>query len=220
MRNKVDIPFENAIQAGGRVVRHDKEGKLVEAPSGVWMLRQPNESVCRAWLAGLDRQKVEVMMVQGKKARDLAMATLGFSSAHACQLVVWPNSKAPATALTLSFRKARADDLDFITSRYDLLEREELAAYIDNGYLWIALHEQTPVGFVGRHAEGSMGLLEVFEPFRRHGFGAQLETFMIGQMLSEGFTPYADVFADNGNSLSLQRKLGMTFVPCETFWLF
>lgn len=65
-----------------------------------------------------------------------------------------------------------------------------------------------------------MGLLEVFEPFRRHGFGAQLETFMIGQMLSEGFTPYADVFADNGNSLSLQRKLGMTFVPCKTFWLF
>lgn len=73
-------------------------------------------------------------------------------------------------------------------------------------------------GFIGRHDDGSMGMLEVYEPFRGRGIGIALERFMINYVMSFGRIPVCDVFCRNAASVALQYKLGMTAAEGYTFW--
>ncbi len=73
-------------------------------------------------------------------------------------------------------------------------------------------------GFIGRHGDGSMGMLEVYEDFRRRGLGEQLEIFMINYVMTFGRTPHCDVYTDNIASQRLQEKLGLTPTPFYTYW--
>ena len=54
-----------------------------------------------------------------------------------------------------------------------------------------------------------MGMLEVFEPFRRQGIGYALEIAQINRELAKGHTPYAQIFTDNDKSVALQQKTGL-----------
>lgn len=73
-------------------------------------------------------------------------------------------------------------------------------------------------GFIGRHGDGSMGLLEVDGKFRRRGVGSALEKFLVSYVMTFGRTPFCDSFVDNAASLALQRKLGLTEAENYTFW--
>ena len=71
------------------------------------------------------------------------------------------------------------------------------------------------VGFVGEHPGGSIGYVEVFEPYRRQGWGRALEATKINQTLQRGQTPWCEVYPDNEASIALQRKLSLTITPAE-----
>lgn len=71
------------------------------------------------------------------------------------------------------------------------------------------------VGYIGTHAEGSMGMLEVFEGHRRRGYAVELEGAKANEHLSHGWTPWAQIFVDNQASIELQRKLGLTLTPAD-----
>lgn len=73
-------------------------------------------------------------------------------------------------------------------------------------------------GFIGRHGDGNMGMLEVFPEFRRRGIATALERFMINYIMTFGRTPVCDVYADNAASFDLQCKLGLTPAKGYTFW--
>jgi tRNA (guanine37-N1)-methyltransferase len=75
------------------------------------------------------------------------------------------------------------------------------------------------VGFIGKHAEGSMGLLEVLPENRRQGLARTLESFLIDRELREGNLPYCQVFRDNAASLALQKKLGLQLAEGLVIWL-
>ncbi|MCX4313532.1 MAG: GNAT family N-acetyltransferase [Clostridia bacterium] len=81
-----------------------------------------------------------------------------------------------------------------------------------------AIKDGRLVGFIGRHGDGSMGMLEVFDGARRMGLGGALERFMINYVMTFGRIPYCDVFEDNPASLALQEKLGLTAGVGHTFW--
>ena len=74
-------------------------------------------------------------------------------------------------------------------------------------------------GFIGRHGDGNMGMLEVFPEFRRRGLAAQLETFLITYIMTFGRVPVCDVYTDNPASLALQAKLGLTKGVGYTYWI-
>lgn len=73
-------------------------------------------------------------------------------------------------------------------------------------------------GFIGRHADGNMGMLEVFESYRRRGVGEELEKFLINYIMTFGRTPICEVYTDNAPSVALQNKLGLTPAAFYTFW--
>lgn len=74
-------------------------------------------------------------------------------------------------------------------------------------------------GFIGRHGDGNMGMLEVFEPFRRRGIAAELEKFLITYVMTFGRVPICDVYADNPASMALQNKLGLIKGVGCTYWI-
>ncbi len=129
--------------------------------------------------------------------------------AKECTPWFWKEAKAPVLSGRLSFMPARKEDFPFIQANYDLASSEELLALIESGQIWIASANGKPAGFGGFHEEGSLGLLEIFKPYRKCGFGLETEQFLIGQALKRGLVPYCDVFNTNTISQSLQQKAGL-----------
>ena len=76
-----------------------------------------------------------------------------------------------------------------------------------------------PVGFIGEHLEGSMGILYVFPAYRHKGYGAALQKQMIASTMDRGFVPFGQVEKSNLASLRLQEKLGMTRSDNLIVWM-
>ena len=83
-----------------------------------------------------------------------------------------------------------------------------------------AFDGENPAGFIGTHAEGSMGMLEILPEYRRHGLAYALEGAMINQLLGQGRTPYGSVVVGNSASEKLQKKLGLVKTDKPMIWLY
>lgn len=150
-----------------------------------------------------------VVQVAGvQRARQVAQA-LGLSILWECyQSVYCSKTPRPVCAdirpLGLEYHQA-------ILDHYHLFhDPEYITQRIEAGVMYGIFVEDNLAGFVGEHWEGSMGMLEVFPPYRRLGLATQLHNFTINRYLAQGRTPFAEVLTDNAPSLALQAKMGMT----------
>ena len=125
----------------------------------------------------------------------------------------------PIPESTLAVRQLTVDDLPQVTANYKLEGEDYLRSLLERGQLFGGFQDGAMVGFAGRHAEGSIGLLEIFPPYRRRGFASMLERYMINQELALGHIPFGQVLTDNAPSLALQRSLGMTLSIGTLYWL-
>lgn len=105
-------------------------------------------------------------------------------------------------------------------SHAEYVERTSLVRRLAEGRFFGAFVDEELVGFVGEHEEGSIGMLEVRRRWRRSGWGEALEAAKINDCLARGELPWCEVYPQNKNSLTLQRKLGLTVLPSsETCYL-
>ena len=88
------------------------------------------------------------------------------------------------------------------------------------GELFGALIQGELAGFIGCHEEGTYGILEVLPQFRRRGVGYALERHIIGWLLDHDRIPYCQIAVDNGASISLQNRLGLSLSQKPVHWLF
>ena len=102
---------------------------------------------------------------------------------------------------------------------YDF-SKDNILNKINKGHLWGLFENQQLAGFIGIHDEGSMGMLEVFEEYRRKGYASLLEKYLICYFMEKGWIPFCQVNIHNQASLLLQQKLGLTISKNECFWLF
>ena len=96
---------------------------------------------------------------------------------------------------------------------------EEAKEHIRQGIVYGGFYNGKLAAMIGRHYEGSMGLLVVKEEFRRRGFGEVMEKFLINSLLEKGLTPYCQIIEGNTASLSLQRKLGLDISENMLYWM-
>lgn len=121
-----------------------------------------------------------------------------------------------------------SSDFDIRTldeSYFELVRTQyEYPAYLSDFYLRAQLRagaflggfeDGQLVGFIGEHPCGSLGLLQIFEPYRRRGWGFALEGTKINQQLEKGFMPWCEVYPENAVSLSLQQKLGLHVIAAN-----
>lgn len=125
----------------------------------------------------------------------------------------------PIPESSLIVRPLTVDDLSQVAANYKLEGEDYLRSLLERGQLFGGFQDDELAGFVGCHAEGSIGLLEVFPPYRRRGFATVLERYMIVRELALGHTPFGQVLTDSAPSLALQRSLGMTLSAGPLYWL-
>lgn len=151
--------------------------------------------------------------------RDELEKRFGFTRLNPCWQLGWLRPTPPPLPDTAAdIRQLDQSHLPTVLANYTLTDEEYLSGLITRGELYGAFDGDALLAFIGRHAEGSVGLLEVLPPYRRRGLATLLQSYMIGLELSRGRVPYGQVFDGNDASLALQRSLGMTSSIGRLYW--
>ncbi len=189
-----------------------------DAVSGAWLLACEDRERGAALLAQYFPPDGQLLMVSDPALGREAFRRFGFAELLECRQAAYYGAP-PAPDPALALRLAEAGDLPLLIRSYELVSPEELAKIVERKRLLLGYAQGELIGFVGEHLEGSLGLLYVFPPYRRRGFGAALEKAMIARTLQEGFVPFGQAEKDNRASLALQEKLGMTVSEHLICWM-
>lgn len=140
-----------------------------------------------------------------------------------CKTFAYFNNMPPVVDSAIAVKRLAPSLAEFVRDAYcgdeDGYTADEMAELMRVKGVFGAIVDGKLAGFIGRHSDGSMGMLEVFEQFRRRGIGALLENFLIGYVMTFLRVPHCDVYLDNPASLALQEKLGLTPSDGYTFWV-
>lgn len=120
----------------------------------------------------------------------------------------------------IELRELTMSELDFVLMNYKHIPEEEYIIDRINAGMIGAFCDNEPVGFIGAHSEGSMGMLQMLPDYRRRGIAYSLEAALINRMKSHGQIPYGQIVTTNDASVRLQKKLGMSFSSNTITWLY
>ena len=149
---------------------------------------------------------------------DLVEYKLGYKKRVPCNQAVYRKKPFAVENSGLEIRPMREEDAEEASGMYfDSVEKA--LEHIRHGLVLGGYHNGKVAAMIGRHFEGSMGLLVVKEEYRRQGFGGVMEKYLINSLLEKGLTPYCQIIVGNTASLSLQRKLGLDVSENLLYWM-
>ena len=224
LKSKIDhmdmIEVSRAGQAD--ILCGDEEGVLLkDVPSGAVMVSASDEDMGERLLSLIPRGLKDGLFVAHQeflkdsicRRFDAGIVNACVQAAYTRKTLLEEDSRFCIRPLTISF-------LEEVYSHYHTVhDKEYLEGRIRSGRMYGAFVEETLAGFIGMHAECSMGMLEVFEPFRRQGIGEALERHLINRILDEGRVPFCQIFTDNEASVKLQQKLGLRIGRQTVYWV-
>lgn len=118
-----------------------------------------------------------------------------------------------------AFREFSQKDFPIYAEYYKSGDDEELMKDVLDKRVVGIYDDEILMGFAGFHKEGSMGMLEVFPPFRRKGVGTCLLSHLINLRLDSGRVPFCNVYVSNVPSIRLQTMLKMSKAKGLSYWL-
>ena len=214
------LGLDRVLRRGSGEIVAEREGALLirDRISGAYLLACEEAAAGQALLEAHIGPDCTLLMVSDPALGNAAFERFGFAEKLECWQFAYYGEK-PAETSGLRFRTAQAGDLPLLTSHYHLISPEEMAAVAARQSLLIGFEGERPVGFIGEHLEGSMGILYVFPDCRRRGFGAALQKHLMAQTMEKGLIPFGQVEKENAASLKLQEKLGMTRSGHRIVWM-
>lgn len=214
----MQAPVYNCLKQGnGVVLEESEEGILLfDRKAGIWILDQKNPETACQWIRKHYEPGMLVCAAYEAVIQKL-LSVFPFKMRRSCFQVVW-DKEAPWVDWT-DLRLATEEDLGMICALYDLENEASLLDIIRSKRLVLATKDGRLAGFAGMHPEGSLGLLYVSEACRHQGVGTRLQLAAIAMAMAWGLVPYAHIFCDNVESLSLQKSLGMSFSSDLFGWL-
>lgn len=106
------------------------------------------------------------------------------------------------------------ENIDFVTQTYTLgFSREAIKTLMTDFDFYATYTDGEISGYIGRHDEGSIGILEIMPKFRRRGLGAFLVDYSVKKVVESGDVAYCHIVKDNVGSLNMHLK--MNFTPCD-----
>lgn len=213
------LPVAEALRRGiGEVLLADKGAVIVAVPGGSTLVWASRRGVVGRALTCLGARGVVTVCGERRLAREVVRAVGG--TARPCHLVTWAGD-APAADAARDVRVLTSAYAGAIREHYahpEYLAPGELEALLDAGAFLGGFEEGRLVGFVGEHADGSMGMLEVFEPARRRGWGTTLAAAKVAATVEAGNVAWAAVWPDNDASLALERSMGFSVADTGGLW--
>lgn len=160
-----------------------------------------------------------LIMISNAELGHMVAEKFAYENVMECYQLAYLSKEPPKADDVLEYKTATMEDFPLISREYGLVSKEELKELIERGNIVMGYENSSPVGFIGEHMEGSVGLLQVLQEHRRKGYGTALEIEMIRRTLEKGYIPFGQVVVDNTASLELQKKLGLTKSEGTIFWM-
>lgn len=219
------ILYANFIQVIKRksalFLENDENGLFIQdTVSNAFMLACNDYHLAIKWLKKHEHLHYQLIVVYDKKLVSFIKKRYNLHDSLICFQEAYLSQNELIENHDLVLKLASIDDLSMILKHYHRLSIEEIKEIIDEKHLYLGYVDDHLIGFIGEHLEGSIGLLEVFEDYRRLGYGSELEKRMINLMLKRNLLPFCQIEVDNVKSLSLQKKLGMSLSQEKVYWLF
>ena len=215
------LPLVECLGRGlGEVMLARKGAVLLRLTPNSQMLWATNRKLAREAVRCLGGAGVTCVLGSRAVAADIAR-TLGAGEPVPCLSYAFRGHEAPEVPAGLDIRVLNAAYEGPVLEHYshvEYLEPGELASALEAGRVLGGFENGRLCGFVGEHAEGSMGLLEVFPEARGRGWGSALLAAKVAQQLGEGLVPWAEVWPDNVASRALMAKVGLTAAPENSMW--
>lgn len=210
-------------------IKHDEIDYIYCADDGVfiydktaklYMCATDSTQTCEKAISAIDSLKL--IVCHNEYEYECFKNKYSLFGLNKCYQVVWTKGDIQLSgSCEVKKLESTEENIDFIFNHYTLaFDREHIRYIVENIGMYGGYVNGKLVGFIGRHEERSLGLLEVLPEYRRMGIGAELESYLINQVLSKRETPYAHIIYGNDKSLSLQKKLGFTLSNSPVYWLF
>jgi len=205
-RGKGEILYEK----GKNVLVYDKDSK-------VCMITVENQEMGEQLLT-LVPNDVQLFTTSQGFMNDLICSKFQCQVLHECFQICY-TQREPLSVKHKDIRQLTLEHLSYVQEHYQNESAEYMKERILAGVMYGAFVEGQLVGFVGEHAEGSLGLLYVEEVYRGTGIGKSLEAYMINRHREWGYIPYGHVIVENEISRELQESLGLYFAKNNIWWL-
>lgn len=196
----------------------DKDCVMVKDKfSGAIMLQTENLKLADRLLDTIPQSTIHIV-AHNISLAELVENKLGYKKRVPCNQAVYSKKPFAIEGNGLEIRPMREDDAEEASGMY-FDSADEAKKHIRLGLVYCGVSNGKIAAMIGRHYEGSMGLLVVKEEYRRQGFGGIMEKFLINTLLEKGLTPYCQIIEGNKASLNLQRKLGLDISENMLYWM-
>lgn len=214
------LGLDRVIRRGSAEITAQRDDALLirDTVSGAHMLACDDTAAGAELLDRYIGRGCGLLMVADHALGVAAFEKYGFREKLECYQTAYYGEKPPAD-MRITVRTADESDLAMLKETYKLISPDELEKAVSRGSILLGYYRDEPVGFIGEHLEGSMGMLYVFPGYRRMGFAAELQKHLIRATMERGYIPFGQVEKDNIASLSLQKKLGMTLSDNLIVWM-
>lgn len=214
------VGIDRVLKRGsGEIIVDTKNALFVrDIVSGAYLLACEDETIGLALFNDHIGPDCNLLMVSNNAIGQTVFEKYRFSEKIECYQVAYYR-EIPAISTELSVIEADESHLPMLIENYHMISPDELALVVRGKSILLGYHQETLVGFIGEHLEGSMGILYIFPEYRHKGFGAALQTYLMAKTMEQGFIPFGQIGKDNQNSLNLQKKLGMTCSENLIVWM-
>lgn len=215
----LNVSILEPINRGTAEVLHAaNDGVMIrEKNSGTVMLQTENLSLAEKLLDNIPKSVTHIVAHNIYLAK-LIENKLGFGKRVPCFQAVYSKKPFEIDCGELEIRLMKEKEAKVASKMY-FGSMDSALEHIRQGLVYCGLHNGKIAAMIGRHFEGSMGLLVVKEEYRRKGYGEIMEKFAINSLLEKGLTPYCQVIENNAASLNLQRKLGLDISENKLYWM-
>ena len=215
------IDMLEVIRRGTADVLEDKkEGMLLYDREGeVYMLSTESVNLAKCFIRKIDKPKL--LVAHQEFMIPMLQERFPLKKILTCHQAAWFAKEPPAVSFAdLDIRILTIDMAETIINLYsNHMDSEYIKERLNKQALFGAFMDNQLAGFIGTHAEGSMGLLEVRAEFQRQGIGEKLVAFLINRIQAEGKIPFSQVVVGNKASRALHEKMGFEISKNRVYWL-
>lgn len=211
--------MEVYIQSGEWKIEYDSPTALMLKYHRGWLHALAAFDLGEAQKLLAQIQPEDAFVMRGCEGLKEIAEELGFNGCHPCWQAVYDKKTPIPVDTELTIRHPDEKDFPKIAASYDLGDEIELREDFERPDFLGGYFDEELVGYVGLHGEGSMGLLHVFESYRRRGYAEALYGTLINHQLAKGRLPFAQIIEDNEASMQLHRKCGFRIAEDLIYWM-